>query len=823
MIAGSTPEASKNRLNNMKKTNMQSYSHLLSLFDREGRFSGFLTEVKVFKHSKTQLRRWSIVKNGVLYLYNKQSTDEEPAVKLNLAEMWVVDNTEDLKSKHAFELHDKDGRTFTFQVSQKQDYDKWLEVLRAFTEITVGRPPSASPAEQQDKSKSKEESSLNTSAKRSSIRLKLSQKVNVIDIFKRSQTYDFENPTTGEEVALDEVKFINFTGGQLTEVSVTDDHYTCSRIRWCTIKNSELLIFQDNDSDDPIKRIVLYNVRLEEACEPDNNIYKFKIYTINDSTTLIANNKTDYERWVKQIQDAIMSYGRRDHENSKCRFPSPPRVFGHRRTRSESLQKFGGSATTSDVSSAASSPEKRHSQISFGSDLISTGSEGSTDTLMNGHLQESVPGVPGCTTKWCAVTSEFFFVYEKDDQLKPSKTMILQDWKVREEKSGSSSNLSGFSLQRGDEKLAYEHEDKGVVSQWRSVLQRYCHAHEDRLSPLIRCSKPTKSLSDDNLKSHLPLQEKRFLRKTLSEGKASGRRLLRKISEDNRYRRADLFKAPWKSSLEKDIAKSQDTPSCDIERRFSCGSLFDSGGKFSGYLVELVTRPLCRSEVRRWCELSDDSLYVYDQPKMDSYRKLIPIKNLELVNESNFDDNKFMLKLRSEEEGSHVFKMANRNDFEKWVAALTVKINVLKTRRHRKETVIDEEQPSEQGTFLVSLLPFFVPSSLHPFILSFHPSFPPSFLPPFLFLPSSLPPFLPSSLPPFLLSSLPPFLPSSLPPSLVLTLFFLTLVFLATFLYLFLPSFTLSVIHSITSIYSSFSYPFIHSSFIYSAIHPIPH
>lgn len=684
----------------MKKTSMQSYSRLLSLLDREGRFSGFLTEVKVSKYSRTQLRRWCIVKNGVLNLYNKQDTEEEPAFKLNLAEMWLVDNTEELKSKYAFELHDKEGRTFVFQVTQKEGYDKWLEVLRAFTELTVGRPSSASTVEQHDKSKSKEDSSVNTFSKRSSTRLKLSQKVNVIDIFKRSQTYDFENPTSGE-VALDEVKCINFTGGQLTEVSVTDDHYTWSRVRWCTIKNSELLIYQDNDSDDPIKRIVLYSVRLEEACEPDKDIYKFKIHRMNDTTTLIANNKTDYERWVKQIQDAIVSYGRHDHENSKCRFPSPPRVFGHRRTRSKSLQMSGGTATTSDLSSAASSPEKRLSQLSFGSDLISTGSEGSTDTLMNGHLQESVPGGTGGATKWCAVTSEFFFVYDKDDQLKPSKTMILQDCKVREEKFDS--NLYSFSLQRGDERFVYGHEDKDVVAQWLSVLQRYCHSHEDRLSPLIRCSKPTKSLSDDNLKSHMPSQEKRFLRKTLSEGKASGRRLLRKISEDNllhRYRRSDLFKAPWKSSLEKDIAKSHDASNCDIERRFSCGSLFDSGGRCSGYLVELVTRPLCRSEVRRWCVLSDDSLYIYDQPKMDTYRSIIPIKNLELLNESNFEENKFVLKLRSEEAGSHVFKMANRNDFEKWIAALTVKINVLKSRRQPKGPVIDEEQTAEQGNVL---------------------------------------------------------------------------------------------------------------------------
>lgn len=679
---------------------MQSYSHLLSLFDKEGRFSGFLTEVKVSKYSRTQLRRWCVVKNGVLNLYNKQVTDEEPAVKLNLAEMWLSQNAEELKSKYNFELHDKDGRNFTFQVAQKEDFDKWLEVLRAFTEIRVERPSMASPVEHHDKTKLKEEGvSGNTFVKRPSIRMKFTQKVNVIDMFKRSQTYDFENPIIGE-LPSDEVKCINYTGGQLTEVCVTDDHYTWSRVRWCTIKDSELLIYQDNECDEPIKRIVLYNIRLEEACEPDKDIYKFKIHRLNDTTTLIANNKTDYERWVKQIQNASLSYGRHDHEDSKCRFPSPPRVFGHRRTRSESLQKFGGSATASDISSAASSPEKRLSQLSFGSDLVSTSSEGSTDTLMNGHLQEIVPNDTNGIRKWCTVTSEFLLVYDNDDQPTPSRKVVLQDWKVREENIESPVSKYGFSLHRGEERILFQSGNKEVAAQWLSVLQRYCGAKEDQLSPLVRCSKPTKSLSDDNLKSHLPNQERRSLRKTLSEGRASGRKLLRKISEDNllhKYRRSELFKIPWKGSFEKVTPKLQDTMNFEKERRYSCGSLFDNDGKFSGYLVELVTRPLCRSEVRRWCVLSDDSLFIYDQPRMDTYRKQIPINNLELVNESNFIENKFVLKLRSEGVGSHVFKMSSRAEFEKWVAALSVKINVLKSRRERRRFVIDEEQFTEPG------------------------------------------------------------------------------------------------------------------------------
>lgn len=695
-MSAASSEASKNRLNVLKKTNIQSYSHLLSLLDREGRFSGFLTEVKVSKYSRTQLRRWCVVKNGVLNLYNKQQSDEEPAVKLNLAEMWLSQSDEECKNKYTFELNDKDGRTFTFQVSGKEDFDKWLKVLHVFTEIRVERPSPPIPVDQSEKTRDKDDvMSVNTVSKRPSIRLKLTQKVSVIDLFKRSQSYEFEeNPNSGE-VPVEDVKFINFTGGQLTELYITDDHYTWSKVRWCTIKDSELLIFLDRECDEPIKRIPLYNIRLEEVCEPDKDIYKFKIHRWNDSITLMANSKVDYERWIKQVHNAVLSYGKHDHETSKCRFPSPPRVFGHRRTGSGSLNKYSGFATASDISSAASSPEKRLSQISLGSDLISTSSDGSIDTLMNGHLQEIVPPASDGVRKWCAVTSECLSVYDLDDQGTPSRKIVLHEWKVRE------INLDqfGFSLQRGDEKLLYQHDNREVVAQWLSVLQRYCQHQEDQLSPLIRCSKPTKSLSDDNLKGHH--QEKRFLRKTLSEGKASGRKLLRKISEDNllhKYRRAELFKVPWKGSAEKINSKARDRdPLRDKERRYSCGSLFDNDGKFSGYLVELVTRPLCRSEVRRWCVLCDQSLLVYDQPRMGTCRKQIPLNNIEIINESNFEENKFVVKLKYDDEGTVVFKMANRSEFEKWVAALSVKINVLKSRQKRLGLIIDEEQFHDTG------------------------------------------------------------------------------------------------------------------------------
>lgn len=715
-------EVSKTRLQAIKKTNIQSYTHLLSLFDKEGRFSGFVTEVKVSKYSRTQLRRWCVIKNGALNLYNKE-TEEIPVVKLNLAEMWLTDSKDEAKHKYSFDLHGKDGKTYTLQVASKEEFDKWYGILRLFTEIRIERPVQASTADDTEKTppqdrdggpqksdrpvtKGKDDgTSVNTFVKRPSIRMKLSQKVNVMDIFKRSHSsYDFENPVPGDVIPRDDIKCINYTGGQLTEVCVTDDHYTWSRARWCTIKDSELLVFADSVGGDPVKRIPLYNVRIEEACEPDKEVYRFKIHKGDDTLIFVANNKPDYERWVSQLRSSSSMYGKGDHENSKCRIPSP-RVFSHRRSRSETLPQILSGAPSPGVSSSASSPEKR---LSYGS----TGSEGSTDTLMNGHLNEVILNkkdkITDNKSKWCVVTSEFFFQYDSEDITKPSRKWKLTAVKVKEENKDTLSNIFGFSLQCGGETASYRHENQEVISQWLSVLYRYCHPADD-ISPVFSRKDPGRykakiSLSQDNIKTESSDQEKRFLRKTLSEGKASGKKLLRKISEDNllhKYRRAEVFKVPWKGSLERLNVKFRDQVDTsvnvrDLERRFSCGSLFDSEGKYSGYLVELVTRPLCRSEVRRWCVVRDDCFYVFDQPRVETPRKLIQLRHVNLINEGNVKENKFIFRLDYGGDESAVFKAMSRTDFEKWITAISVKLNVLKSRIERQERrrgcVIDEDE-----------------------------------------------------------------------------------------------------------------------------------
>lgn len=111
----------------------------MALFDKEGRFCGYLTEVRQNKFGTTHLRRWCVVKNGVLILFNSENEDT-PQGKLSLVDMWLTNKSDESRKKFSFTLEDKDGKETTLQTTVKEDFQKWMGVLELFTELRVERP-----------------------------------------------------------------------------------------------------------------------------------------------------------------------------------------------------------------------------------------------------------------------------------------------------------------------------------------------------------------------------------------------------------------------------------------------------------------------------------------------------------------------------------------------------------------------------------------------------------------------------------------------------------------------------------------------------------
>ena len=119
-------------------------------------------------------------------------------------------------------------------------------------------------------------------------------------------------------------------------------------------------------------------------------------------------------------------------------------------------------------------------------------------------------------------------------------------------------------------------------------------------------------------------------------------------------------------------------------KRFSCGSLFDSEGKYSGHLMELITSELYSSQVRRWCLQKDDFLFVYENEAAENPIKVIPLFDAKVVDTSDLEACVYRFRVDYGEDKSVFFRALTRTDLEKWTTVISVKTAVLQDRSERQ-------------------------------------------------------------------------------------------------------------------------------------------
>lgn len=165
--------------------------------------------------------------------------------------------------------------------------------------------------------------------------------------------------------------------------------------------------------------------------------------------------------------------------------------------------------------------------------------------------------------------------------------------------------IFGFCVVFGLEKLCFKVIDEDFVWYWLSVLVCYCYlvvvnellrlnSKEDR-----RCF-----VSDNDFKLKL-IEKDLNVFEVFSEGRVSGWKFMWRVIEDLiffwKFNCFELFKVLWWIFMEKLEVKMRD---CEwlgwvvvnkVLKRFFCGSLFDSDGKYSGYLMEFIIYELYSS------------------------------------------------------------------------------------------------------------------------------------------------------------------------------------------------------------------------------------
>ena len=694
----------------------------MALFDKEGRFCGYLTEAKYKKYGTTHLRRWCVVKNGVLNLYNNE-TEEVPHAKLSLVDMWLTDRSDESRNKYAFALEDKEGNETILQTPVKEDYQKWMGVLEVFTELRVERPNEAavlqketlkktdsSASEDGDGSsaergvyrtktpgtatKQKEEihSSAPTTKVRSSLRMKLSQRVNVREIFRKSHSsYDMEAASLEETTASSsEIDTVAVFGGLLTEVVPTATGNDTRVLRWCSVKEKVLLVFSDSKASDPLRKMPLLSSLISNLSDVENNVHRFKVQHGNDIIVLDASDSFDLNRWLRMLASSTERRNSSEEEPPKCvgRLTSPTfakKKFLVRRTRSEAFPQQPPSDSSSTTQWYTGS--KEHSV--------------NTDWLMSGYLQQvrETSGARTLLRRWCVATSETFSVYDNQNSKKASYEWLLSEMAL-EDHSDLDVGSFNFSVLRQEKQLDFQVIDEDSARHWLSVLSRYCHTvatsetvgKKQVKSNSLRREERGRSASDNDLKTKTNEKEANVL-EILSEGRASGRKLARRVSEDGsffrKFSKPDLFKSPRRGSNEKLDVKFRENPgrgarSSTSSKRFSCGSLFDSEGKYTGHLMELITSDFYSSQVRRWCLQSDDYLYVYEHEAADKPLKLIPLFNAKVVDRSDLEACVYRFGIEYGENNAVFFRALTRTDLEKWTTVISVKSAVLQDRCERQ-------------------------------------------------------------------------------------------------------------------------------------------
>lgn len=714
-------ESAKNKHQSMRRKNSQTISHLLTLFDKEGRFCGYLTEVKCNKFGTTHLRRWCVVKNGVLILYNSES-EETPQGKLSLVDMWLTDKSDESRNKFAFSLEDKEGSETILQTTVKEDYQKWIGVLEVFTELRVERPApevpdplvkSESNASELGEGNFERGTLRSKSARaatklkdeiyalapgkvRTSLRMKLSQRVNVRDIFRKTHSsYDLEGaPTDGPSSALPdtEVNTLAVFGGLLTQVEPNASSAN-GRSRWCTIKNKEMLVFSDTKAADPLQKIPLADSAFSDLSDSEGNVNRFQVRHGNEKTVFDTQDKYDLNRWLRMLASVTEHRNSSDDERPKCvgRLTSPTftkKKMLHRRTRSEALQEEVDKPTTTTTKWQTKTRESSTSS--------------STDRLMSGYVQEVRDAHGGRTLsrRWCVATSEKFIVYDNQNSKKASFEWELSEMEVQDQ-SDMDAGTFGFCVRRGKDKLCFKVIDEDSIRHWLSVLVRYCRNTVPASEPL---SKPPskwrvssseerrRSASDNDLKLAKSAEKETNVLEVLSEGRASGKKLLRRATEDatffRKFNRTEIFKAPWRASSEKLEVKMRERSGRSAAnrayKRFSSGSLFDSEGKFSGHLMELIFSKLYSSQVRRWCLQKDDHLYVYENEASENLVKVIPLFDAKVVDTSNHEACVYRFRIDYGDSKAVYFGALTRTDLEKWTTVISVKIAVLQDRSERQ-------------------------------------------------------------------------------------------------------------------------------------------
>ena len=699
--------------------------------DKDGQFSGFILELRVKKNSTTLTRRWAVVQNGFLRIYENYGC-AAPFLRISLVEAFLKDFSNIAKSRFCFMLEYGASQSILFQTNTHQELKRWISVITltiaCHTDLfgsgfdltqrekigdLLDGTKSLNRAEKKSKSQDvvdvvdgvdvttshtvrcecnndDEELTCTPTVVREAIHRKSysmssSGSLNSDDVISRNANESFTYRTSlvqkvkhrgylrvlyGESLEEDGGKFCQGDTHGSSENDTKD--YV---LKFCELKGSLFSVYDSDKSENPEK---VFNLLYDKYREVPNVACIFALTSDRTGTIKFASEtEENFEAWKQVINNtALQDDSNSDPADKTCGECSSDSPYVRKR---------------SSLRASFAEEEAKHHEV-----LRSLADDCTCDESPYSCYVYEVRDSSGNKTiirRWCVVGEDLIRIFERETSREAVAELRPSTYRLKDIENPRGLPFA-FKLQR---LLPQEGEDKFLVIQasnhkdFRELLLRI-KSIQSKCKNLVSAKSETNinapkkpplihSKSDLSIRRIFALARKsskdNLVGNTNPPGHDTWPKVIRRERKTSRRALSDTSTdQPVTNSL---IENSQDK--AELRNSMTCRFLFDSEGKFSGYLTEVRNNPLCRSEVRKWCVIKNKKFSTFDDQNLKTPNTVIDLGGgTELVDLSHVNPNSFEIRIN---DVGHVYKAAD--DFQKWLTVLTLAIDMCHEMEQKPE------------------------------------------------------------------------------------------------------------------------------------------
>ena len=729
---------------------------LQKYLDKDGQFSGFILELRIKKNSTTLTRRWAVVQNGFLRIYDNYGC-AAPFLRISLVEAFLKDFSNVEKSRFCFMLEYGAGQSILFQTNTHQELKRWINVItltiashtdlfgsgwdltrreRTGGDFLDGTRTLSKPAES-EKPKSRDDVDGQAIASSSNV-------LNPEMASQRSRCdcdHDDEELSCTPAVVLEAIHRKSYGMSGSSDLDSDEvisrngkESFTYRTSLVHKVKNRGYLrVFHRNrDAPESGERHAAESQENEgqESCE--DSVLKFcelkgSLFSIYDSEK--SENPKQvfnllYDKY-QEVRNEVFTFTLTSDQEGTVQFICETeenfevwkQVINNTALQDDSNSDLTAKACRkcstdspivrkrSSLRASIAEEEAKHQEV-----LRSIRDDHTKydDSPYSCHVYEvrDSSGNRTIIRRWCLVDGDHLQIFERETSREAVAELRPSTYRLNDIENPRDFPFA-FKLQRLSPQ---EGEDEFLVIQasnakdFRELLVRL-KSVQSKGRKLVSSKSETNinvvkkpplihSKSDLSIRRIFALARRTSKDNLLTETSPPGHDTWPKVT---RRERKSSRRALSDTSTDRPVTNSLIENLRDkAEERNSIGYfLLNSEGKFGGYLTEVRNNALCRSEVRKWCVVKDDKFSTFDEKHSKSPSMVIDLnQDVQLLDLSHVNPNSFEIRVTSDV--VHVYRAGD--DFQKWVTVLALAIDMCQKRDQKYGTGSSQVKSPENGS-----------------------------------------------------------------------------------------------------------------------------